>query len=90
MRLSDQFGYDLTLFDQDAVAAWNATVLAFLAHGKTTPEHLERCLSLCPDFALGHAARGLFCLLLGRKELIGTSRECLAIAKTSAQNTPVT
>lgn len=90
MRLSDQFGYDLTLADKDAVAAWNATVNAFLAHGKTTPGHLETCLSLAPNFALGHATRGLFCLLLGRRELYVTARECLKVARTSAQNTPLT
>jgi len=90
MRLSDQFGYDLTLTDKGALEAWNATVLAFLAHGKTTPQHLEACLSLSPDFALGHATRGLFCLLLGRKELVATARECCAVAKESAHNTPVT
>lgn len=90
MRLSDQFGYDLTLADRDSVNAWNATVLAFLAHGKTTPEHLENCLSRSPDFALGHAARGLFCLLLGRRELYATAQECLTIAQTSARHSPVT
>ena len=90
MRLSDQFGFDITLSNKDALAAWNATVQAFLAHGKTTPTHLETCLSLAPDFALGHAARGLFCLLLGRKELNATASECLSIARTSAEHTPIT
>ncbi len=90
MRLSDQFGYDLTLTDKDALASWNATVLAFLSHGKTTPVHLESCLSTSPNFALAHAARGMFCLLLGRKELNATARECLEIAKTSALHTPIT
>ncbi|WP_269584154.1 tetratricopeptide repeat protein [Roseibium sp. Sym1] len=90
MRLSDQFGYDLTLSDKDALAAWNETVRAFLAHGKTTPQHLETCLGLAPDFALGHAARGLFCLLLGRKELYATARECLSIARASAMQTGLT
>lgn len=90
MRLSDQFGYDLTLTNKDAAKEWDATVLAFLAHGKATPDHLENCLSLSPDFALGHASRGLFCLLLGRRELYATARQCLAIARSSAKDTPVT
>ncbi len=90
MRLSDQFGYDLTLTDKDALAAWNETVRAFLAHGKATPLHLETCLSLAPDFALGHAARGLFCLLLGRRELYAGAREGLALARQSAGHTPLT
>ncbi len=90
MRLSDQFGYDLTLADKDALAAWNATVRAFLAHGKTTPEHLETCLRLAPDFALAQAARGLFCQLLARRELVPGAREALAIARNSAAHTPLT
>lgn len=90
MRLSDQFGYDITLTSPDAAIDWNKTVTAFLAHGKTTPEHLENCLKETPEFALGHAARGLFCLLLGRRELVATAQECLSIARTSAKNTPIT
>ncbi|MBN9672939.1 tetratricopeptide repeat protein [Roseibium aggregatum] len=90
MRLSDQFGYDLTLSDKEAAASWNAAILAFLAHGKTTPQHLETCLGRAPDFALGHATRGLFCLLLGRRELYATARECLDAAKSSAAQTPLT
>ncbi|TYC49374.1 tetratricopeptide repeat protein [Rhodobacterales bacterium] len=90
MRLSDQFGYDLTLSDRDAAAAWNDTVTAFLAHAKSTPQHLEACLAAAPDFALVHATRGLFCLLLGRREMIATARECLETARLSDRREPVT
>lgn len=90
MRLSDQFGYDITMSDRNACDAWNKAVTAFLAHGKTTPQHLEDCLAAAPDFALGHAARGLFCLLLGRRELVATAQECLATAKASAMHSPIT
>jgi len=90
MRLTDQFGYELTLSDKEAVSAWDEAVKAFLAHGKSTPVHLETCLRLAPDFALGHAARGLFCLLLARRELYATARECLEIARESALHTPLT
>lgn len=90
MRLTDQFGYELTLSDKDALAAWNASVQAFLAHGKSTPAHLESCLSLAPDFALAHAARGLFCLLLGRAEMCAAAGEALALARASARHTPLT
>lgn len=90
MRLDDQFGYELTLSNKDAVTCWNATVNAFLAHGKTTPQHLESCLALAPEFALGQAARGLFCLLLGRRELNEAARECLVLSRRSAGQMPVT
>ncbi|WP_209016086.1 tetratricopeptide repeat protein [Roseibium sp. RKSG952] len=69
---------------------WDQTALGFLAHGKSTPAHLEAALSEDPDFALGHAARGLFCLLLGRRELIGTAEQCWKVAVASAQNAPIT
>jgi len=83
MRLLDQFGYELTAENMECISSWNATVGAFLAHGKETPVHLDQALQHDPQFALGHAARGLFCLLLGRKELVTTAKDCLTIAKTS-------
>ena len=83
MRLLDQFGYELTAQNTDCVSAWNATITAFLAHAKDTPIHLEKALQADPDFALGHAVRGLFCLLLGRRELLATASDCLSIARAS-------
>ncbi|MEJ8475230.1 tetratricopeptide repeat protein [Roseibium algae] len=85
MRYSDQFGYDVTVTNPEAVSYWNAAVNAFLAHGKDTPLHLENALKLDTDFALAHATRGLFCLLLGRRELVETARKCLRIAKKSSK-----
>lgn len=90
MRLTDQFGYDITLEDKAALAAWTDTVDAFLAHGATTASHLETALKQDPEFALGHAARGLFLLLLARRELNDTAFECWKIASASARARPVT
>ncbi|ADZ72588.1 tetratricopeptide repeat protein [Polymorphum gilvum] len=90
MRLSDQFGYDVTLADREALASWNAAVTAFLAHGRTTPVHLADALARAPDFALGHAARGLFLLLLARRELVAPAREALRSAERAQQARPVT
>ncbi|MAB00426.1 MAG: tetratricopeptide repeat protein 38 family protein [Stappia sp.] len=70
MPQTDHFGYPLTLPGPAALAPWRATVSAFLAHGSSTPEHLAETLRLAPDFALGHASHGLFCLLLARRELV--------------------
>ncbi|WP_417688339.1 tetratricopeptide repeat protein [Roseibium sp.] len=83
MRTTDQFGYDLNIASTDALPHWNSAIHAFLAHGKETPIHLERALELAPGFALGHACRGLFCLLLGRRELLAPARECHDIATRS-------
>lgn len=81
MRHSDQFGYDLEVKAPKVATAWNETVLAFLAHGRETPIHLAQALEADPHFAMGHASRGLFCLLLGRPELLQTARESLVLAR---------
>jgi tetratricopeptide (TPR) repeat protein len=68
-EVQDYAGYDLSMNDPKAVAAWNSMVTAFLAHGASTPEHLGEVLTREPDFAIGHATRGLFYALLARREL---------------------
>ncbi|WP_244437517.1 tetratricopeptide repeat protein [Roseivivax isoporae] len=55
-------------------------VRAFLAHGATTPEHLGRVLDRAPDCAMAHAARGMFCMMLGRREMTETARTAHAAA----------
>ncbi|SDU49057.1 tetratricopeptide repeat protein [Stappia sp. ES.058] len=75
MTLTDRYGYPLTMSDPAALDAWQRTLDAFLAHGTTTPEHLARALSLEPQFALGHAAHGLFCLFLGRREMADVAED---------------
>ena len=67
MPLRDAYGYDLTLEDPAAAQHWNATAVAFLAHSAATPAHLGETLNAAPDFALAHAAKGFFMLLLGRR-----------------------
>lgn len=75
MSYSDAFGYTLTVGNAAAVEAWDRTVTAFFAHAAATPVHLGEALEAEPDFALAHAAKGFFMLLLGRSELIPTARE---------------
>ncbi|WP_029057622.1 tetratricopeptide repeat protein [Stappia stellulata] len=75
MTLTDRYGYPLTMSEPAALEAWQSALDAFLAHGTTTPDHLARALSLEPRFALGHATHGLFCLLLGRREMVGVAEE---------------
>ncbi|WP_028954797.1 tetratricopeptide repeat protein [Sulfitobacter sp. 20_GPM-1509m] len=54
---------------------WNGVITGFLAHGTQTPVHLGKVLEGAPDFAMGHAARGLFSLMMGRAELIAVARD---------------
>ncbi|MEM8632666.1 MAG: tetratricopeptide repeat protein [Pseudomonadota bacterium] len=79
----DLFGQPTTLETQEALEAWNEALLAFLAHGAATAEHLGVVLQAEPQFALGHAVKGLFMLLLGRRELNETAVEALATAKAA-------
>ena len=43
-----------------------------------------------PDFAMGHAARGLFCLMTGRAEVIAPAHAALAAAKAAAAHSTIT
>jgi hypothetical protein len=79
---------DTSLKDAASLNDWNATIRAFLAHGSTTPTHLGAVLAANPDFAMAQAVRGLFCMLLGRREMVTTATEALALAKTGRANHP--
>ncbi|WP_297773650.1 tetratricopeptide repeat protein [uncultured Roseovarius sp.] len=83
MRL-DQFGYDMTVSSPIAAEAWDKMVLAFLAHAATTPEYLGKALGEEPDFAMAHATKGLFLLMLGRRELNATAQEAHVTAEAIA------
>ena len=83
--MQDIFGQDTTLTSSDALESWNKTQLAFLAHGAATPTHLGAALRADPDFALGHVAKAMFYILLGRRELIATAREAFEAAEMAHQ-----
>lgn len=83
MRL-DQFGYEVTLSSPAAAEAWDKMVLAFLAHDAKTPEYLGTVLTEEPGFALAHATKGLFFLMLGRRELNDTARDGHRTAQEAA------
>ena len=56
----------VSLKTDEALSEWNYMVHAFLAHSMATPTHLGAVLKGEPDFAMGHAARGLFSMMMGR------------------------
>ena len=80
----DVFGLPVTLATVEGLSAWNATQLGFLAHAASTPGDLAKVLEAEPHFALGHAVKGMFFLLLARAELTATAREALAEARKGA------
>ncbi len=79
---------DTSLQDAASLNDWNATIRAFLAHGSTTPTHLGAVLAANPDFAMAQAVRGIFCMLLGRREMVATARDALALAKAGRADHP--
>jgi len=87
---NDICGCPVTLTSSVALEAWNGVIHGLLSHGRETPVHLGRAMDEEPDFAMGHAARGLFCLMTGRAEVIAPAHAALAAARTAAQNTSVT
>jgi len=88
--MQDIYGQTVTLSSGAALAAWNATQRAFLAHAAVTPKHLSETLEADPDFALAHAVKGMFMLLLGRRELLPEAKTALQAARRSAQVRPLT
>lgn len=68
--LTDDAGYELQLTSAAAAADWRAAHQSFLAHGIDAGPRLSAALQAAPGFALGHAAQGLFLMLLGRAELL--------------------
>ncbi len=89
--MQDVFGQTTSLTHANSMDDWNATLLGFLAHSAVTPRHLGLVLEAEPDFAMGHAVKGIFYLLLGRRELYQTAYDALEAAKSAVQrNRPST
>jgi len=90
MTNQDMFGFDVTLSNNAALESWNKTLKGFLAHAGSTGTTLGDTIAQDDTFALAHACKGLFCLILGRRELDETSIKSLASAKASDKQNPVT
>ena len=81
----DVFGQLTNLEHASSLDDWNAALLGFLAHAAVTPQHLMAVLAAEPGFAMGHAVKGMFYLLLGRRELVNVAQDDLAAAKRALQ-----
>ena len=80
----------VTLSSQQELDDWNGVVHGFLSHGTKTPVHLGALMSANPNFAMGHAARGLFSLMMGRKELCNVAEDAAAAAHAAAAGSDLT
>ncbi len=85
----DVFGQMNTLAYAESAEAWNGVLLGFMAHAAVTPQHLGRVLELEPDFAIGHAIKGLFMVLLGRREMFPVAADALKAAEAAMAKQPV-
>ncbi len=83
MTCEDIHGCAMTTERADLAAPWNAMIRAFLTHSAETPVHLTTVLAIDPGFALAHVARGVFSLLLGRRELVAVARSAADLARSS-------
>ncbi|MGJ8612311.1 MAG: tetratricopeptide repeat protein [Octadecabacter sp.] len=79
----DICGCPTSLTDSDALSAWNGVVLGILSHGQAAGDHLMTLLDRAPDFAMGHAIKGLACLMLGRREVVQAAHDASANAQSA-------
>ena len=86
----DVFGQPTSLTQPATLDAWNNTLLGFLAHAAVTPKHLGDVLEAEPGFALGHAVKGMFYILLGRAELLETAKDAFIAASAAVEQGHVT
>jgi tetratricopeptide (TPR) repeat protein len=69
------------------IGRWNRTIHGLLSHSSSTASDLEALLVEAPEFALGHALKGISCLLLGRRELVEAARRAHVVATGGARPT---
>ena len=74
----------VALSSEEGLAAWNGVIRGFLSHSTTTPTHLAALLEAEPGFAMGHAARGLFSMMMGKPELVEVARSAFATAQAAS------
>ena len=90
VTLTDICACPVSLDSAAALPEWNGMILGLLSHGTQTPDHLGRLMEAQPTFAMGHAARGLFCLMTGRAEVRRTARDALGTARSYAAEQSIT
>ena len=88
--LTDVFGNDISLSDTEIRDEWDKMQLGFLAHAQITPTHLAAVLERAPDFAYGHAIKGIFYMMLGRRELIEAARGAYGAAQEALKASAAT
>jgi tetratricopeptide (TPR) repeat protein len=70
----------------ERIGDWDRVIRGILSHAATTGPNLAALLDTVPGFALGHAVRGLSCLLLARAEMVSAARSAHAAALVALQD----
>ncbi len=86
----DVFGCPVSIAASGDLNSWNETQLGFLSHSAATPDHLAKTVSSDIDFALPLICKGLFSLLLGRRELYRVALDAEQDARKAIARRPVT
>lgn len=81
-RAQDLSGIETSL-SRAQIGTWDRAITGILSHSATTGPDLARITTEVPDFALGHAVKGLACMLLGRSEMVVTAREAHGAAQAA-------
>jgi len=77
---ADCRGLPVTAANADAVAAFDATVDAYLGFARDTGDRLKATLKADPAMPLAHVLRGAFFLLMGKPGLLAKAAEASAAA----------
>lgn len=83
--LYDVCNCPVSLTRSEVVDDWNAMIRAFLAHGIDAPTYLGRVLEQEPNFAMALAAKSLFSMMMGRRELVEAATQANAAAQVALQ-----
>ncbi|MEE9375593.1 MAG: tetratricopeptide repeat protein [Rhizobiaceae bacterium] len=87
---TDLFGCPVSISPKGDLEAWNKTQLGFLSHAASTPEDLGKALASDPDFALPIICKGIFSLLMGRRELYEIAQQAEKDARAAMNRRTVT
>src|SRR5258708_35853115 len=83
--LSDARGLAVTAASPEAVAALDATVVAYCGMRIDTGDNLKRALAADPGFLFAHTLKGYFMMLFAKRDFVARAAKALAAAEAAAQ-----
>jgi tetratricopeptide (TPR) repeat protein len=80
----DLHGLAISTASDEASAAFERTVMAYLKYRADTPEHLERALAADPDFALANCLQGYFAMTSFKQANVAMAQQAARKARARA------